>query len=69
MGQTNILDVRAAVKWERVPFVESLLDPEIGVSALWNLEIVRDNDEFTMLRNAGMNPRRSDRVWQEPKGC
>jgi hypothetical protein len=41
--------------WTRVNPVSALLDPETGVAALWGAELVRDNCDFFLLRDAGLN--------------
>lgn len=55
VGTTNLLDRRVGIKYERVKFTEAILAPETGVCDKWGVEIVRDNEEFVMLRSAGMN--------------
>lgn len=52
---TNLLATRVGVKWERVPFVEALLAPDTGLVNLWGAEIVRDNEDFCLLHEAGLN--------------
>lgn len=55
IGTTNMLDRRAAIKWERVGFTDALLAPDTGLVSLWDAEIVRDDEEFVILKDAGMN--------------
>lgn len=55
IGTTNMLDRRAGIKWERVGFTDALLAPDTGLVNLWDAEIVRDNEEFVILKDAGMN--------------
>lgn len=52
---TNLLATRVGIKWERVPFVEALLAPDTGLVNLWGAEIVRDNEDFCLLHEAGLN--------------
>jgi len=54
-GFTNLTDQRVGVDWTRVTAVEALLAPETGLVDRWALEIVRDNYEFYLLREAGKN--------------
>ena len=41
--------------WTWVNPVSALLDPETGATALWDAELVRDNFDFFLLRDAGLN--------------
>ena len=52
---TNIADQRVGVKWSRLGLVDALLSPDTGAAALWNCELVRDDEEFCLLKNVGMN--------------
>jgi len=54
-GSTNISGTRVGVKWDRVPFVDALLNPDTGLVKLWGAEIVRDNGEFCVLARAGLD--------------
>ena len=54
-GFTNIDGERVIDGWTRVNPVSALLDPETGAAALWGAEIVRDNYDFFLLRDAGLN--------------
>ena len=54
-GYTNLTDQRVAVTWTRTNAVEALLAPEKGLVDRWALELVRDNYEFYLLREAGRN--------------
>ena len=54
-GYTNLLDRRVAVAWTRTAAVEALLAAETGLVDRWGAELVRDNYEFYVLREAGQN--------------
>jgi len=54
-GFTDIGGERVIDGWTRVNPISALLDPEAGVSALWGAELVRDNYDFFLLRDAGLN--------------
>ncbi|MGJ4851306.1 phage tail spike protein [Bacillota bacterium Meth-B3] len=54
-GFTDIGGERVTDGWTRVNPVSALLDPETGVAALWGAELVRDNCDFFLLRDAGLN--------------
>ncbi len=54
-GTTNISGTRIGVKWERVPFVDALLNPDTGLVPMWGADLVRDNDEFCVLVGAGID--------------
>ena len=54
-GFTDVGGERVIDGWTRVNPVSALLDLETGVSALWGAELVRDNYDFFLLRDAGLN--------------
>jgi phage minor structural protein len=54
-GYTNMLDQRAGVTWTRTAAVEALLAADTGLVDRWGAELVRDNYEFYVLREAGQN--------------
>ena len=54
-GFTDVGGVRVVDGWTRVNPVSALLDPETGIAALWGAELVRDNFDFYLLRDAGLN--------------
>ena len=54
-GFTDIGGERVIDGWTRVNPVSALLDPETGAAALWGAELVRDNYDFFLLRDAGLN--------------
>ena len=54
-GYTNLTDQRVDVAWTRANAVEALLAPETGLVDRWGVELVRDNYEFYLLREAGRN--------------
>jgi phage minor structural protein len=54
-GYTNLTDQRVDVAWTRANAVEALLAPETGLVDRWGVELVRDNYEFYLLREAGKN--------------
>ncbi len=54
-GRTNLLDRRVDVAWTRTAAVEALLAPDTGLVDRWGVELVRDNYEFCLLREAGRN--------------
>ena len=54
-GYTNMLDQRAGVTWTRTAAVEALLAADTGLIDRWGGELVRDNYEFYVLREAGQN--------------
>jgi len=54
-GFTDIGGERVIDGWTRVNPVSALLDPETGAAALWGAEIARDNYDFFLLRDAGLN--------------
>jgi phage minor structural protein len=54
-GFTDIGGDRVVDGWMRVNPVSALLDPETGAAALWGAELVRDNYDFYLLRDAGLN--------------
>lgn len=54
-GYTNIVGTRDTIEWTRISPVEALCDPEAGLLARWGAELVRDNTEFYVLAEAGMN--------------
>ena len=54
-GFTDVGGDRVVDGWTRVNPVSVLLDPETGSAALWGAELVRDNFDFFLLRDAGLN--------------
>ena len=54
-GFTDVGGERVIDGWTRVNPVSALLDPETGAAALWGAELVRDNFDFFLLRDAGLN--------------
>ena len=50
---TDIGDTRAALRWERINPIKALLDPEEGMIKRWGAQLVRDNYDLYLLRNAG----------------
>jgi len=54
-GRTNLLDRRVQVSWTNENIVAALMAPETGILDKWGAELVRDNFEFTILREAGLN--------------
>ena len=54
-GFTDVGGERVIDGWTRVNPVSALLDPETGAAALWSAELVRDNYDFFLLREAGLN--------------
>ena len=54
-GFTDIGGERVIDGWMRVNPVSALLDPETGAVTLWGAELVRDNFDFFLLRDAGLN--------------
>ena len=54
-GYTNMLDKRVDVAWTRTAAVEALLAANTGLIDRWGAELVRDNYEFYVLREAGQN--------------
>ena len=54
-GFTDIGGERVIDGWTRVNPVSALLDPETGAASLWGAELVRDNYDFFLLRDAGLN--------------
>ena len=54
-GYTDTGDTRSVIRYERISPVKALLDPEVGIAARWGLKLVRDDDEFYLLRSAGAN--------------
>ena len=54
-GFTDVGGERVTDGWTRVNPVNALLDPETGAVALWGAELVRDNYDFFLLRDAGLN--------------
>ncbi len=54
-GFTNLLDQRVGAIWTRTGAVEALLAPDTGLVDRWGLELIRDNFEFYLLREAGLN--------------
>ena len=54
-GFTDVGGERVIDGWTRVNPVSALLDPETGAASLWGAEIVRDNYDFYLLRDAGLN--------------
>ncbi len=54
-GRTNLLDQRVQVNWTNENIVAALMAPETGILDRWGAELVRDNYEFTILREAGLN--------------
>lgn len=54
-GRTNLLDRRVQVGWTNENIVSALMAPGTGILDLWGAELVRDNFEFTILREAGLN--------------
>lgn len=54
-GYTNIVGTRDTLDWTRISPVNALLDPETGLLARWGAELVRDNTEFYVLADAGVN--------------
>ena len=54
-GYTNLADRRVDVGWARAPAIEALLAPGTGLADRWGVELVRDDYEFYLLREAGQN--------------
>ena len=54
-GFTDVGGERVIDGWTRVNPVSALLDPETGAASLWGAELVRDNYDFFLLRDAGLN--------------
>jgi phage minor structural protein len=54
-GYTNLKDQRIGASWTRAKAVEALLAPKTGLVDRWGAELVRDNFEFYILREAGVN--------------
>ncbi|MDL2205473.1 phage tail protein [Eubacteriales bacterium OttesenSCG-928-N13] len=52
---SDMKDTRAAAHWTRVNPVSALLDPDDGLCAQWQAEIVRDDWDIVVLREAGFN--------------
>lgn len=55
VGYTNMADTRVGINWTRVNPVDALLAPDTGLLARWQGELVRDDQEFYVLDDAGMN--------------
>ena len=54
-GYTNMADTRVGIDWTRVNPVDALLAPDTGLVARWQGELVRDDQEFYVLDEAGLN--------------
>lgn len=52
---TDTADTRSVIDYDGISPVRALLDPDTGVAARWDLELVRNNYDFAMLRGAGAN--------------
>ena len=52
---TDTGDIRTIFDYDGINPVLALLDPDTGVAGRWNLELVRNNYNFALLRNAGAN--------------
>jgi len=55
VGRTNISGSRVGVNWTRVRFTEALLDPEAGLVSRWGAKLIRDDEEFCVLIDAGVD--------------
>lgn len=53
--QTDIADTRTGVNWRHQNPIYAYMDPEEGITARWDCQLVRDNYEFTFLKTAGKN--------------
>ena len=54
-GYTDTADTRSVIQYTQVSPVKALLDPDVGIAGRWGLKLVRDDDEFYLLRTAGAN--------------
>ena len=52
---TNLADTRVGLEWTRVNPINALLDPETGLTALYDAALVRDNWELYVLHDPGLN--------------
>lgn len=52
---TNMVDTRTGLNWKRVNPVNALLDPETGLTALFDAALVRDNWDIFILNDPGLN--------------
>lgn len=55
VGYTNIADTRVGIDWTRTNPVDALLAPETGLLARWQAQLVRDDQDFYVLDDAGVN--------------
>lgn len=55
VGRTNILGTRVGIDWTRARFTEALLDPETGLVPRWGARLIRDDEEFCVLVDAGID--------------
>lgn len=55
VGRTNIVGTRVGVDWTRARFCEALLDPDAGLVKRWNAKLIRDDEEFCVLADAGVD--------------
>lgn len=54
-GFTNLANVRTGIDWTRKNPISALLDPEFGLTTLYNAALIRDNWELYILHDPGLN--------------
>ena len=54
-GRTDIAGNLVGVEWKRKNPIDALLDPDEGLVSRWGGEIVRDDYDFAILHNAGLD--------------
>lgn len=52
---TNIKGKRSGAHYADKNIVEALLDPEDGIAARWDADVIRDNEDCYLIDNAGYN--------------
>lgn len=53
--QTNVADERTGVDYRHNNPINALFDPETGILKRWDVQLVRDNYELTILKEVGRN--------------
>lgn len=55
VARTNVADERVVSDWIDVSPIDALLNPESGLLSVWGVDLVRDDEELTVLDDAGLN--------------
>ena len=53
--QTNVADTKVGVDYRHSNPINALFDPEVGILKKWDVQLVRDDYELTILKTVGKN--------------